>query len=344
MKTGVRHPFALSLQPAVSKSSLSGYSGSGYIWRFISHVLDNDDTTCASGNLHHIKFHLMTPQPLTWIRVVSNTANLTEFQLGYKRKISASFFTPCMNPRFAKVDDRTLDIACPTSNNIEELILDGLIVGGLCSLYINGGRNVALKQRAEQSSTFDGWVASNAVDGDPGVPDDYSNQRSTCSHTLLNDTSDSWQVTFSRAVEISRLQIYNRRDPNRADCCETRLVNFTLQALPRSSANSTYYRYRDPGGPAQDIYTVVPAPRISFAVGTVKIDTNLNALGVLTLCEVRVFGVSPCDEVYEIFLQSLHVRTPCGARGRIGSTVVAAGRKRRPRQVVAYGLPLVWTR
>ncbi|GFO14931.1 RNA-directed DNA polymerase from mobile element jockey [Plakobranchus ocellatus] len=36
--------------------------------------------------------------------------------------------------------------------------------------------------------------------------------------------------------------------------------------------------------------------------------------------------------------------TPCGARGRIGSTVVAAGRKRRPRQVVAYGLPLVWTR
>ncbi|GFO23031.1 hypothetical protein PoB_004953600 [Plakobranchus ocellatus] len=35
---------------------------------------------------------------------------------------------------------------------------------------------------------------------------------------------------------------------------------------------------------------------------------------------------------------------PCGARGRIGSTVVAAGRKRQPRQVVAYGLPLVWTR
>ncbi|GFO21225.1 RNA-directed DNA polymerase from mobile element jockey [Plakobranchus ocellatus] len=35
--------------------------------------------------------------------------------------------------------------------------------------------------------------------------------------------------------------------------------------------------------------------------------------------------------------------TPCGARGRIGSTVVAAGRKRRPRQVVAYGLPLGWT-
>ncbi|GFO13757.1 hypothetical protein PoB_004026200 [Plakobranchus ocellatus] len=33
--------------------------------------------------------------------------------------------------------------------------------------------------------------------------------------------------------------------------------------------------------------------------------------------------------------------TACGARGRIGSTVVAAGLKRRPRQVVAYGLPLV---
>ncbi|GFN97164.1 hypothetical protein PoB_002367000 [Plakobranchus ocellatus] len=30
-----------------------------------------------------------------------------------------------------------------------------------------------------------------------------------------------------------------------------------------------------------------------------------------------------------------------GAQGIIGSTVIAAGRKRRPRQVVAYGLPLV---
>ncbi|GFN81143.1 stomatin-1 [Plakobranchus ocellatus] len=52
--------------------------------------------------------------------------------------------------------------------------------------------------------------------------------------------------------------------------------------------------------------------------------------------------------LYDLFCRDFRFRedcakspAPCGARGRIGSTVAAAGRKRRPRQVVAYGLPLV---
>ncbi|GFN97914.1 gypsy retrotransposon integrase-like protein 1 [Plakobranchus ocellatus] len=286
--------FGPACQYAVLKLTISGGSGSNLF--SLPLALDNDDRTCVLRGPNSITVKLETPQPLTWIRVVSNTAFIPQFQLLYKGESSTSF-TTCANPRFAKVDDSTLDISCPTSNSIAEFTLSGLSVWRICSIYINGGRNVALKQTAEQSSTFDGWVSSNAVDGDPGVPDDDSKQRSTCSHTLGNsDTSHSWEVTFSLAVEIHSFKIYNRKNPSTMGCCEVRLVNFTLQALSSSRANSTY-SYTDPGGPAQDIYTVIPSPRIGFAVNSVKIDTSRNVLGYLTLCEVLVFGEVVCPPV-----------------------------------------------
>ncbi|GFN78783.1 multiple epidermal growth factor-like domains protein 6 [Plakobranchus ocellatus] len=281
--------FGPACQYDVSEFAINSGSGSG-----LSVLTDNNDTPCVSGYLQPITVTLETPHPLSWIRVVSNTAHNNQFQLSYKEESSTSF-TPCMNPRTAKVDDLTLDISCPTLNSVAELTLSGPIINGICSLYINGGRNVALKQTADQSSTaYDGWVASNAVDGDPGVPAFHDSLRKTCTHTQGGgDTSDSWEVTFSWAVKIDRFQIYNRRNPDR-DCCEARLVNFTLQAFPSSGSDPTY-TYTDPGGPAQDIYSVVPSPRIGFAVKTVKIDTSKNNLGILTLCEVLIFGEVVCQ-------------------------------------------------
>ncbi|GFO50196.1 multiple epidermal growth factor-like domains 10 [Plakobranchus ocellatus] len=293
MKTCVRHSLALSLQPAVSEFYIRFATFSPPKPPLVLQLLDNDDRTCFDRNLLSITVRLKTPQPLTWIRVVSNGVYFPRFHLSYRGENSTSF-TYCRNPRFAMVDDRTMDISCPTSNSIAELTLTGFIVYSMCSLYMNGGRNVALKQTAELSSTFDGWVASNAVDGNPGVPDDDNSLKSTCSHTLGNaDTSDSWEVTFSWAVEINRIQIYNRRNPSRVGCCEVRLVNFTLQALPSSGANLTY-SYTDPGELAQDIYTVVPSPRIGFAVESVNIDTSRNYFGYLALCEVLLFGEVAC--------------------------------------------------
>ncbi|GFN87212.1 hypothetical protein PoB_001371800 [Plakobranchus ocellatus] len=51
--------------------------------------------------------------------------------------------------------------------------------------------------------------------------------------------------------------------------------------------------------------------------------------------------LSPMSYLLSVSSLSTLLCPPCGARGRIGSTVAAAGRKRQPRQVVAYGLPLV---
>ncbi|KAK3800201.1 hypothetical protein RRG08_039268 [Elysia crispata] len=218
-------------------------------------LTDNDDTTCNTGNTQSVSVTLDTSIPLTWVRVGVSNAGL----------------------RKAKVDGLTLDIECSTTEPVSGVTLSWSGVTGLCSLYISGGRNVALKQTAQQSSRFipDGvpnsYYAENAVDGvypDPGW----------------------WTVTFSQAVDVTRFLIYNRVDC--AQGCLDRLVNFTLTAQSVPST-ATPYSYTDPGGPGQDSYTVVPSPRISFPVSLVRFVTA-HSTKILTLCEVFVFGETNC--------------------------------------------------
>ena len=71
-------------------------------------------------------------------------------------------------------------------------------------------------------------------------------------------------------------------------CCEDRLIGFSLTAT--LSSGSQTYQHTDPGGPAQDLYTLIPSPRISLPVKKVRIDRGANKTTALTLCEVKVFG------------------------------------------------------
>ncbi|GFN90790.1 receptor-type tyrosine-protein phosphatase kappa-like [Plakobranchus ocellatus] len=78
-------------------------------------------------------------------------------------------------------------------------------------------------------------------------------------------------------------------------CCLNRLVNFTLEAFSDSRL-SRHYTYRDPGGPAQQVYTVVPSPLIGFPVKNVLIHVRKNRQNdAVTLCEVYAFGEVACQ-------------------------------------------------
>ncbi|CAL1532178.1 unnamed protein product, partial [Lymnaea stagnalis] len=63
------------------------------------------------------------------------------------------------------IDERTMDLFCDGQISTQQLTLKGKDVGFLCSLSISGGRNVALKQTAMQSSTLNSYPADKAVDG-----------------------------------------------------------------------------------------------------------------------------------------------------------------------------------
>ncbi|GFO36038.1 hypothetical protein PoB_006254300 [Plakobranchus ocellatus] len=53
------------------------------------------------------------------------------------------------------------------------------------------------------------------------------------------------------------------------------------------------YTYTDPGGPAQQVYTVVPSPQIGFPVKSVLIHVRRNRQTEnVTLCEVYAFGAT----------------------------------------------------
>ncbi|GFO23024.1 multiple epidermal growth factor-like domains protein 10 [Plakobranchus ocellatus] len=276
--------FGPACQYDVSEFSISGGSGSDMSW-----LTDNDDETCNNGNVQPITVRLHTPHPLSWLRVVfRDTAYLDQFQLSYQ--IDGSLISiPCVNPRTARVGDLTLDIFCPTSDVISHVILSGSALLRLCSLYISGGRNVAFNQATQHSTTFDtNWFAYKAVDGNPGLE---VSPKATCSHTALKQLGFAWwRMTFSNYVEINRFVIYNRRD-----CCEDRLINFTVKAYSSPGTNPVY-SYTDPGGPAQLVYTVVPSPPIAFSVKSVQFDVSKNIDGpnILTLCEVYAFGEIVC--------------------------------------------------
>ncbi|GFR79270.1 scavenger receptor class F member 2 [Elysia marginata] len=62
-----------------------------------------------------------------------------------------------------------------------------------------------------------------------------------------------------------------------------------FETQPSQGADFTY---RDPGGPAQDLYTVVPSPRNRSLVSGVRIDVGPGK-DILTLCEVEAFGDCP---------------------------------------------------
>ncbi|GFN96643.1 fucolectin-related protein [Plakobranchus ocellatus] len=282
--------FGPACQYDVSEYNISGGSESDLSW-----LTDDDDTTCNTDDLESVTTVLDTPHTLTWVRVVVNsTALLDQCELSYQLKDSDAS-TPCNDSRSATVDNTTVDISCPTKDVVTHVTLSGSIVRGMCSLYISGGRNVALKQTAYQSQTYNEWYASNAVDGNPGIPDNLASLQSTCSHTHygLGDSA-YWRLVFSIDVDINRFIIYNRREPSRRDCCEKRLVNFTLEVFP-STGQNRQYTYTDPGGPAQQVYTVVPSPQIGFPIKTIFIHVRKNRQNdIVTLCEVYAFGEVVC--------------------------------------------------
>ncbi|KAK3762852.1 hypothetical protein RRG08_014176 [Elysia crispata] len=261
-----------------------------------SWLTDSDDTTCNTGNIQSVSVTLDTSIPLTWVRVgISDAVYLDQIQLSYQLSGSSTSLA-CPGLCKAKVDNQTLDIECSTTEPVSGVTLSGSGVTGLCSLYISGGRNVALKQTAQQSSRYsppyapDSFKAENAVDGVlPGDTVERS-ARSTCTHTVPDTQPGWWTVTFSQAVDVTWFLIYNRADCGQG--CRDRLVNFTLtaQSDPRPA---TSYSYTDPGGYGQTSYTVVPSPRISFPVSLVRFVTA-NYINILALCEVFVFGETNC--------------------------------------------------
>uniref|UniRef100_A0A2C9MA36 EGF-like domain-containing protein n=1 Tax=Biomphalaria glabrata TaxID=6526 RepID=A0A2C9MA36_BIOGL len=159
-------------------------------------LMDNNDATCNKGaSIGSVTMTLDDDYPLTWIRIVLNdTAMFSTVKLFYSET------EECQKTTWSRPNERTMDIRCEKSVLIRTLKIIGNL-DSLCSLYINGGRNVAYGQRASQTSNFSNniYLANSAVDGD------YI----TFSHTGAEERP-RFSLTFNTNYLVTRFLLYNR--------------------------------------------------------------------------------------------------------------------------------------
>ncbi|XP_059172022.1 uncharacterized protein LOC131953048 [Physella acuta] len=255
----------------------------------LSDVLtDGDDSTCTSDTDIAI-VDLREKFPFTWLRLVVIDPEASK-QLKVSFHDYQNHGTPsviqCSGMKLSYINNKTLDIRCDLSVMVNQVIVSGGGVKSLCSIYISGGRNVALHQATTQSSTYMAG-SSNGVDG-------YS---MSCTHTEhTTDLTPSWNVTLSPPQDVNRYRIYNRYESSTLTssgiCCPERLQKFKLQSY--SSSGGTLFTYQEPGT-IEIIYNISTAT-LQEGVSKVQISTTIRTLNfgpILTLCEVEIYGECP---------------------------------------------------
>ncbi|KAK3738405.1 hypothetical protein RRG08_037042 [Elysia crispata] len=249
-------------------------TSSGPAW-----LTDNNDNTCNDGNTESVGVAVKISHPLTWMRLVFSSEEYHNISLSYKTD-GPAVEEQCSELQMAKVDGTTVDISCPTTERVKYVRLSGLSIKSLCSLYINTGRNVALNQNATQSSMYNNWLASQAVDGFREGERDVSD---TCSHTE-SESQGWWFLSFHQPVEVNSVVLYNRED------FEYRLAGFVLQLINREM--ETFFSYQDKQDP-QSLYYIIPSLKPKQAAYHMEITQGPESRFV-TLCEVIVFGDTVC--------------------------------------------------
>ncbi|KAK6991306.1 multiple epidermal growth factor-like domains protein 6 [Biomphalaria glabrata] len=177
-----------------------------------SWLTDRDVTTCNEDpGLDSITVQWDRPYPFTWLRIqYKNASNL---QLNFVFT-SSNISYSCVNQLLAIVDTLTVDYRCEINDTMTSLRVTGPGLNGLCSLYVSGDRNVALKQPTDQTGTYQEsnffYTSSLAVDGDTNA----FFLQNKCTHTTQDSTLSvypaSWTLTLDTARVVSRITIYNR--------------------------------------------------------------------------------------------------------------------------------------
>ena len=117
----------------------------------------------------------------------------------------------------------------------------------LFSFYDLSGRNLAVKQFTEQSSTQTGLDSKNSVDGGDGTDAAPAIKRETCSRTERSgiDETNWWRILFSHGVHINTLQIFGLRyDIQPTDTTYSGLLFFFLNIEQNVTSTFSFFLYK----------------------------------------------------------------------------------------------------
>ncbi|KAL3879809.1 hypothetical protein ACJMK2_032091 [Sinanodonta woodiana] len=155
----------------------------------------------------------------------------------------------------------------------------------VCEIKFPTGRNVAYGKPAYQSTLFETYYPSQAVDGDTrSTPPSGT----TCTHTL--ETRDPWWILdLQSPIRIMWFRLFNRADDSTYNLLNERMRNFRISLSQDNITFKEYYQDK-----SQDTPLVInPVLNPEVIARFVKIDLQGDRR-ILTLCEVQVFG--NCDD------------------------------------------------
>ncbi|XP_059169929.1 uncharacterized protein LOC131951614 [Physella acuta] len=246
-----------------------------------SKATDGDDTSCSS--LQNLTLSWPTAYFINWVQFIIPNASIATLPVMTFRVSQATNSTtlPCLNNQTKVYNTNTVDVYCTLTSAVQLMTLtfasntSGLSV---CSIYISGGRNLALKAATTQTSNYTSGVfiydSSKAVDGN--TSNDFN--QNSCSST--NPGKVYWNLTFAQTVNVNRFILYNRKD------LQDRLKGFKLLTLSR---NNMTFNYTDKQTTALSVYTISPNTTVAADSISISVDNTL------TLCEVEIYGDNTCD-------------------------------------------------
>ncbi|BFZ21511.1 hypothetical protein BsWGS_24549 [Bradybaena similaris] len=212
----------------------------------------------------------------------------------------------CDEPKYEVLDTLTLLMHCNLDNEINILALIGEPVSTLCSVYVSGGRNVALREDAQQDSAYGAKInnvthrfyANLSVDGNTSS----SLYRLSCSATTYGNYI--WRLTLSQPRLVHSYVLYNRLDSS-----WVRAIGFKLDSFDND--NNSVFAYKDPSPSYRSVYRITHLPLV---VRRVTI-TYVTSEKILNMCELEVYGDSACDNQHYGFECELSCtcayRVPC---------------------------------
>ncbi|KAH9523850.1 hypothetical protein Btru_047233 [Bulinus truncatus] len=230
-------------------------------------LTDSDDRTCLLVTPPQLTYIFRSPVFFTWVRLVQKQIDDQRTDVSSKIRIQLlqdKTLVECGGQRQIHLDKRTVDIHC-SGIRVTEVRLSWKDNISLCSVYISGGKNVALRQSTQVADV----KAEMTVDGNTGV-------FSPCYDS--NASSFSLTVEFFKPKLVHEVVVYLSKDSIDRHFL-VKLIGLRNQDLYLQ----TYTGNREPR------HEIRLQTKTQLVLQKILISSN-DGPSSLSLCEVEVFG------------------------------------------------------
>ncbi|KAI8773396.1 BgiBFReM1 [Biomphalaria glabrata] len=181
----------------------------------------------------------------------------------------------CEKQLYTIRNNNTARIECQGRELVNKLTLKGKGVTSLCSIHVSKGRNLAIKQKVTLSLGMDTNASPDLVDG---ISD--TTQLSSCTPITgsQNAPRKTWSLTFAEPVVASSIEIYYKGT----------MVDKSLLLIETLDGDKAVDFNETDSKDYINLFNVNGDPITQFKVTDAKKE---NVSNLITLCEVKVFGV-----------------------------------------------------